>query len=949
MKTTRTIDTLCQSLHLKGIGAVLAGLLLVACDSVPTESTPNVGTTNRVLAYSGPSCSTTDACTFKVEFWNKMSDKQCTNCHDSQGNTTQSPFFMESSDVNIAYTQTKTIVNLPALRPATADPTAPQEIVEKIREGHNCGNTGACNALADIVLGYITNWANGGTVGSGGTTNVVVLTAPAIRNTGDSKSFPSDSAGFETTVWPLLRDNCANCHTESASTPQSPFFAESDVNAAYAAVVSSQKINLDDPAISRLVVRLDPEFHNCWATPTGADPTGCITSGQLMLEKIIEFAGSILPTAVDDTWVTSKALDLTDGILASGGARDDSSTIALYEMKSGSGNTLYDTSGVEPALDLNLSGNADIDFKWVGGWGVEFISGRAQGSAQNTKLRDQIVSSGEYSIEAWVVPANVNQGEAGDPSRIITYSAGHTTRNFTLGQAEYRYEYMNRNENSDANGQASFITDDADEDLQASQQHVVVTYDPINGRRIYVNGLDVSGIDIFGVDNPNDNSGEVDPVAPGSITNWDDSFAFILGSEAGGDHQWAGKLRLVAIHNRAMTPAQVTQNFDAGVGEKFFLMFSVSDLMDTPALPPSDSNCFQISAVTARNPRGDQCFIYMLVSQFDSYSYLFNTPTFISLNSGFDPDIANADIVGMRIGLNGKEPAVGQAFVNVGKPTPVNINVAAYDAANGGQVVSSIGTIIALEKGAGADEFFLSFEQFGSNTDEGAHADAEYVCDVANISTCLTSPVIGTRTSDIGLRTFDEINATMAELTGVDRNTTDVKVTFDTIRQQLPPVETIEGFVSANQMAIAQLAIQYCDALVESTGLNIGLRDSFFNGFVGFNSPVATAFASSTEKDQIVDALYNKMVGYPDPNSTPIVGVTLTNVPSKADVKAELIGPVGTNPNNLFDKLGIVMTNVCNDPDPLINVNCDNSDIRTRAVTKALCTSVLGSAIMLIQ
>ncbi|MCK4587783.1 MAG: LamG domain-containing protein, partial [Gammaproteobacteria bacterium] len=443
------------------------------------------------------------------------------------------------------------------------------------------------------------------------------------------------------------------------------------------------------------------------------------------------------------------------------------------------------------------------------GWGIEFMSGRAQGSAQNTKLRDHIVSSGAYSIEAWVVPATVNQGTAGDPARIISYSAGTTTRNFTLGQAEYRYEYMNRNEYSDANGMPSFITSDADEDLQASQQHVVVTYDPTLGRKIYVNGVDVS---TTGMD------ADVDPATPlgGSLTDWDDSFAFILGSEAGGADPWVGKLRLVAIHNRAMTQAQITQNFDAGVGEKFFLMFSVSDLINDPNA--GDSNCFLASAVTTGNPRGDQCFIYMLVSQFDSYSYLFNAPTFISLNPAFAP--GGTPISGMRIGLNGKEPAVGQAYVNVGKPTPVTINAGAYDPLNGGQIISSIGTIIALEKGAGADEFFLSFEEFGANTD----VRTAFVCNP--IADCMATPVDGTPVSDIGVRTFDDINATMAGITGVDRNTTSVKSTFDTIKQQLPPVETIDGFVSANQMAIAQLAIQYCDALVESTGLNTGLRDT---------------------------------------------------------------------------------------------------------------------------
>jgi len=318
----------------------------------------------------------------------------------------------------------------------------------------------------------------------------------------------------------------------------------------------------------------------------------------------------------------------------------------------------------------------------------------------------------------------------------------------------------------------------------------------------------------------------------------------------------------------------------------------------------------------------------MLVSQFDSYSYLFNTPIFISLNPGFTP--GDTVISGMRIGLNGKEPAVGQAYVNVGKTTPVTINDPAYDPLNGGQIISSIGTIIALEKGAGADEFFLSFEEFGGNI----NARTAFVCNP--ITDCMATPVDGAPASDIGVRTFDDINATMAGITGVDRNTPSVKNTFDTIKQQLPPVETIDGFVSANQMAIAQLAIQYCDALVEDGSL----RDTFFGttpSAFEFTSDVDTAFASGG-KDQIVDALYDNIVAY----RTSGGGKTLANMPLEADVKAELIGPdpiVTGYPGNLYDRL--YTTASCS------TVTCDQ--IRTRAVVKALCTSVLGSAAMLIQ
>ena len=96
----------------------------------------------------------------------------------------------------------------------------------------------------------------------------------------------------------------------------------------------------------------------------------------------------------------------------------------------------------------------------------------------------------------------------------------------------------------------------------------IATYDPINGRQIYVNG-------VF-TDDP-------DPVPGGTLTDWDDTFAFVLGNEVSGDRQWAGVVRQVAVHNRVMTPAQIQQNFDVGVGEKFFLhVFATESLSCDP-------------------------------------------------------------------------------------------------------------------------------------------------------------------------------------------------------------------------------------------------------------------------------------------------------------------------------------------------------------------------------
>ncbi len=86
------------------------------------------------------------------------------------------------------------------------------------------------------------------------------------------------------------------------------------------------------------------------------------------------------------------------------------------QLKTGKGNTIFDTSGVEPALNLTMSG----DITWVGGWGVNSKpTGKAQGTATNSKkLADLIKSTGEFSMEVWLVNGNVAQEDAKASSTI---------------------------------------------------------------------------------------------------------------------------------------------------------------------------------------------------------------------------------------------------------------------------------------------------------------------------------------------------------------------------------------------------------------------------------------------------------------------------------------------------------------------------------------------------
>src|SRR6201999_3261687 len=178
--------------------------------------------------------------------------------------------------------------------------------------------------------------------------------------------------------------------------------------------------------------------------------------------------------------------------------------------------------------------------------------------------------------------------------------------------------------------------------LQASLQHVVLTYDPINGRQIYVNGV---------------NAGVPDPQKGGTLSNWDSTFALVLGNEVSGDRSWQGLIKFVAIHSRAMSAAQVLQNYNAGVGQRYYLLFNVADITGL-----------------------SQAYVMYTVSQYDSYSYLFTQPTFISLDPTVTPN--NIVVKGIRIGINGTIPTVGQAYI------PLNTTVTSSGYTSAGEVLS---------------------------------------------------------------------------------------------------------------------------------------------------------------------------------------------------------------------------------------------------------------------
>lgn len=803
--------------------SLLLMALLSGCGSdseVKEQPKPPIDDSGEFV-YSGPAAETADIQQFKIAVWdNLVGNDKCGACHNEQG---QSPQFARRDDINLAYGAINGFINL----------TSPKDslLVTKVAGGHNCWQQ-SDSVCADILTTWISEWAQ-----TDNTATTIDFDDPILKVPGSSKSFPASSALFSTYVHPTLQQNCANCHSSSASFPVAPYFAEPNADAAYQ--VAQAKIDLNQPELSRFVLRLGSEFHNCWSD--------CESDAALMQEAITQMADAIPTNQVDDALVLSKALKLTEGIVANNGNRFEQHIIAKWEFKSGQGFTAYDTSGVEPAANLTING----DVSWVGGWGIKLNGGRAQASTSaSAKLHKMLTATGEFSLEAWLVPDNVTQE---GPARIISYSGGDDRRNFTLGQTLYNYNFLLRDNTTSSNGDPMLSTPNNDEVLQATLQHVVLTFDPVNGKRIYVNGNLIS--------QQEDNQGV--------LSNWDASFALVVGSETSSNFKWRGQVRMMALHNRAITPEQIAQNYDVGVGEKFFLLFSVSELIDLP-----------------------RSYIIAEVSQFDSYSYLFKEPFFLSLDSNVSPQAIALE--GIRIGINGKESPLGQSFANL--KTTLGSNYSSQT----GQPLSRLGSLIPLEQGPNNDEFFLSFDVLGEHQfvrvpGELPPFPIEFPAELS---------------SDIGIKAFSEINFSMAQMTGISTKLAEIAQTYEQLKQQLPTVNTLDGFVAANQMAISQLAIKYCSAFIEDPAL----RSNAFADF-DFNTTPDVAFTPE------------RTLQFSSGLSHYLLGQELASAPQYDSMQQEL--------NALIQRL-----NRCPQ-------DCDAA--RTLIIAKASCSAIVGSAATIIK
>ncbi len=270
-----------------------------------------------------------------------------------------------------------------------------------------------------------------------------------------------------------------------------------------------------------------------------------------------------------------------------------------------------------------------------------------------------------------------------------------------------------------------------------------------------------------------------DPQKGGTISNWDNTFALVLGNEVSGDRPGRDSSSSSPSTAARLSAAQVHAELQRRRWRALL-------------------HAVRVASVTGVS----QSYVMFTVSQYDSYSYLFYQPTFISLDPTVTPsNLPSIPVQGIRIGINGTIPQVGQAYIPLnttdhrGQLHPDRARCCRTSAPSS-----------ALQSGPLTDQFFLTFDELGSQTDVVVEPTP------TTPRACRRAGGRRHRREDLRSRSIRPCRRSRA----CRPSNATVVTTYQAVQQQLPPIPTLEGFSSANQIGVAQLAIQYCNEMVNN-------------------------------------------------------------------------------------------------------------------------------------
>ncbi|MEM1255078.1 MAG: tandem-95 repeat protein [Cyanobacteria bacterium P01_H01_bin.21] len=505
------------------------------------------------------------------------------------------------------------------------------------------------------------------------------------------------------------------------------------------------------------------------------------------------------------------------------GERVADGLLSLYTFDEGSGNTVFDVSGVGNPLNLQINALNGIN------WGDGILSLNAPNLiASNqaaTKLINGITQTQALTIEAWITPDNLSQN---GPARIATLSANSGTRNFTLGQQRDDYQTRLRTTTTGNNGVGKTVTSNGAE-VETKLSHVVYSRDANGLAQIYV-------------DNELVGSNTID----GDFSTWNNNYLFALGNELDGSRPWTGSYDLVAIYNQAFDASEVEQNYLAGalddgspaptntlpvaaddsgtVDEDSQITLNVlandtdadnDGLSLVSVLPGNNGTTTIVGNQVLYTPNAD-------FNGADSFSY-----TVSDGNGGTDSATVNITVTAIDDGpvVNNIVPVANNDTVTTGQNTAVQVQVLANDTDSDGDAL----TVISASAGSNGntliqnnqilytpDADFVGTDSFTYEINDGNGGTATATVDVTVVQPGNSTGRV--KAGLLSLYTFDEGSGdTVFDVSGVGNP---LNLQIDT----LTGVNWGDGILSVsapNLIASNQAATKLIDGITQTQALTI--------------------------------------------------------------------------------------------------------------------------------
>ena len=215
--------------------------------------------------------------------------------------------------------------------------------------------------------------------------------------------------------------------------------------------------------------------------------------------------------------------------------------VALYDFAEGDGDTLAPVSGSREDAELQVPDTSAVE------WDDDGLTLLGSTLIHSRKALgvfiDEIATSKQLSVEAWVTPDNLDQG---GPARIVGLASPGQDERVLVGQGNHTggTKHIEARIDSPA-GYMSRLQSPSD--LETSLAHVVYTYDANGTVRLYLDGqLQDEGTTSHRVD------------------DWRDDVHLLIGNRDAGDRPWLGTVHEIGLYETALDAERVAEHHLAG-------------------------------------------------------------------------------------------------------------------------------------------------------------------------------------------------------------------------------------------------------------------------------------------------------------------------------------------------------------------------------------------------